>query len=72
MCHLELVYDIWSSFAPLSLTKMLWRTIQVSEFKLHPKYDVIPHPRRGDYLIIEFALEQGIDKEEILDISTVR
>ena len=44
----------------------------MSEFKLHPKYDIIPHPNRDDYLIIEFALEQGVNKEEVLDISVVR
>ena len=38
VCPLDLDYDEWSKFAPVSWIKMLWRTLQVSGFEVHLKY----------------------------------
>ena len=52
---------------------MLWRTLQVSGFTVHLTYTTIPLPRRGGYLIMEYAMNKGATKEEdLLSISRVR
>ena len=47
-CPFDLDYDKWSIFAPLSWTKMLWRTMDVSGFSFHLAYDEIDMPRMRD------------------------
>ena len=51
---------------------MLWRTLQVSGFQLNLKYEEIPLSREGDAVILEFAIEQGVDKEDMLSMSRVK
>ena len=51
---------------------MLWRTLQVTGFQLHLKYEEIPLPRRGDVVIVEFAMEGGLSKEDLLSMSRVK
>ena len=41
-------------------------------FQLHLKYEGIPLHRRGDGVIMEFAMEGGLDKEDLLAISRVK
>ena len=72
ICPLDLPYDTWAYLAPLSWVKMLWRTLQVSGFTVHLTYTTIPLPRRGDYLIMEYALSKGATNEERSSMSRVR
>jgi hypothetical protein len=51
---------------------MLWRTLQVTGFQLHLKYDKLPTPRRGDVVIMELAMETGLEKEELMSMSRVK
>ena len=51
---------------------MLYRSLQVSGFKVHLKYDVVLILRRGDLLIMEVATNKGVIKEELLSISRSR
>ena len=43
-CPLDLNYEDWAYLAPLSWVKMLWRTLQVTGFQLHLKYEEISLP----------------------------
>ena len=47
-CPFDLDYEDWHYMAPLSWVKMLWRTLQVTGFELHLKYESIPFPRSGE------------------------
>ena len=71
-CSLDLPYDNWAYLAPLSWIKMLCRTLQVTGFQLHLKYDELPAPRRGDVVIMELALDTGLDKDDLMSVSRVK
>ena len=71
-CPLDLDYDDWAHLAPLSWVKMLWRTLQVTGFQLHLKYEELPPPRRGDVVVMELAMEAGLDKEDLMSMSRVK
>ena len=71
-CPLDLAYDDWAHLAPLSWIKMLWRTLQVTGFQLHLKYDELPAPRRGDVVIMELAMDTGLDKDDLMSVSRVK
>ena len=71
-CPLDLQYDEWGYLAPLSWIKMLWKTLQVTGFQVHLKYDELPLPRRGDVVVMEYAMSMGLDKEDLLSISRVK
>ena len=60
-CPLDLPYEEWACLAPLSWVKMLWRTLQVTGFQVHLKYDELAHPRRGDVVAMEYAMSMGLD-----------
>ena len=48
-------------------------TLQVTGFQIHLKYDEVPIPSWGDGVVMEFAMEMGLDKEKTcLSISRVR
>ena len=51
---------------------MLWRTLQVTGFQVHLKYDELPHPRRGDAVVMEYAMSMGLDKEDLWSILRVK
>ena len=51
---------------------MLWRTLQVTGFQVHLKYDELPHPRRGDVVAMEYAMSMGLDKEDLLSMSSAK
>ena len=54
---------------------MLWRTLQtlqVTGFQVHLKYDELAHPRRGDVVVMEYAMSMGLDKEALLSVSRVK
>ena len=69
---MDLNYDDWAYLAPLAWVKLLWRTLQVTGFQLHLKYDELPAPRRGDVVILELAMEAGLDKDDLMSISRVK
>ena len=71
-CPLDLPYDKGAHLAPLSWVKMLRRTIQVTCFQLHLKYDELPLPRRGDVGVMEFTMENGLDKDDLKSMSRVK
>ena len=39
---------------------------------MHLKYDEIPPPCRGDVVITDFAMEQGLDKENLMSMSRTK
>ena len=69
---LDLPDEEWAYLAPLSWIKMLWRTLQVAGFQVHLTYNELPHPRREDVVVMEYAMRMGLDKEDILSISRVK
>ena len=71
-CPLDLAYDDCVYLAPLSWIKMLWRTLQVTGFQLHLKYDELPAPRQGDVVIMELAMDTGLDKDDLMSVSRVK
>ena len=71
-CPLDLPYEEWAYLAPLSWVKMLWRTLQATGFQVHLKYDELPCPRRGDVVVMEFAMSIGLDKEDLMYMSRVK
>ena len=58
--------------APLSWVKMLWRTLRVTGFQVHLKYGEWPDPRRGDVVVMKFAMSMGLDKENLRSMSNVK
>ena len=58
--------------APLSWVKMLWLTLQVTDFQVHLKYDELPYPRRRDVVVMEFTMSMGLDKENIMSMSRAK
>lgn len=72
ICPLDLNYDEWGIFAPVSWIKMLWKTLQVSGFEVHLKYEVIKAPRNGDKLLMELAMSVCKDDERMMSFSRVR
>ena len=71
-CPLDLSYEGWAYLAPLSWVKMLWRTLRVTGFQVHLKYDELPHPRRGGVGVMEFAMSMGLEKEDLMSMSRVK
>ena len=71
-CPLDLPYDTWAHLTPLSWIKMPWRTLKVSGFTVHLKYNIVSVPRRRGFLIMEFATSKRASKEELLSISRIR
>ena len=69
---MDLPYEEWAYLAPMSWVKMLWRTLQVTGFQVHLKYDESAHPRRGDLVVMEYAMSMGLDKEDLLSMSRVK
>jgi hypothetical protein len=51
---------------------MLWRTLQFSDFTVHLKYDTVSMLRRRNLRIMEYAMNKGNTKNELLSISRVR
>ena len=39
---------------------------------VHLKYDKLHHPRRGDVVVMEYAMSMGLDKEDLLSMSRVK
>ena len=50
---------------------MLLRTLQVTEFQLHLKYEEIHLPRCGDVVIMEFDMGCGLGNEDLFLSDTV-
>ena len=71
-CPLGLQYEEWGYLAPLSWIKMLWKTLQVTGFQVHLKYNELTLPRRGDVVVMEYAMSMGLDKEDLLSMSRVK
>ena len=40
-------------------------------FQVNLKYDELPYPRRGDVVVMEFAMRMVLDKEDLMSISRV-
>lgn len=72
ICPLDLDYKKWSYLAPLSWTKMLWKTLHVTGFELHLAYDSIPFPRKGDKLVMDILMDRNKDKEQLMALARVR
>ena len=51
---------------------MLWKTLQVTGFQVQLKYSELPLPRRGDVVVMEYAMSMGLDKEDLLSMSRVK
>ena len=56
ICPMDLPYETGAHLAPLSWIKMLWSTLQVSEFTVHLKCTTILFPRRRDVLIMDYIM----------------
>ena len=39
---------------------------------MHLKYNELPLPRRGDVVVMEYAMSMGLDKEDLLSMSRVK
>jgi len=63
VCPFDLDYEKWGYFAPLSWTKMLWRTLSVSGYSLHLEYEKMANPRAGDKVVADMFQEYSSDKE---------
>ena len=72
-CPLDIPYEEWAYLAPLSWAKMLWRTLQVTGFQVHLKYDeLLYYPRCGEMVVMEFVMSMGLDKEDLMSMSKVK
>ena len=71
-CPLDLQYEEWGYLAPLSWIKMLWKTLQLTGFQVHLKCSELPFPRRGDVVVMEYAMSIGLDKEDRQSISRAK
>ena len=71
-CPLDLPCDDWAYLAPLSWINMLWRTLQVPGFQLYLNQDKLPDPRQSDVVIMELAMETGLEKEDLMSMSRVK
>ena len=71
-CPFDLQYEEWGYLAPLAWIKMLLKTLQVTEFQVHLKYSKLPLPRRGDVVVMEYAMSMRLDKEDLLSMSRVK
>ena len=70
---LDLQYEDWGYLASLSWVKMQWKTLQVTGFQVHLKYNELPLPRRGDVVVMEYAtMSMGLDKEDLLSMTRVK
>ena len=58
----DLDYNEWSHLAPLSWTKMIWRSLDYYNIKLQMKYDKIPIPREHDQIIMQIIHATGMSK----------
>lgn len=63
---MDLTYDDKAYLSPLSWVQMLQRTLQATDFWLHLKYEKLPLTRCGDVIVMEFAMELGLDKYYLL------
>jgi len=72
VCPFDLDYDNWGYFAPLSWTKMLWRTLSVSGFSLHLEYEMMASPRVGDKVVADMFQEYSADKDILTSLQRVR
>ena len=72
ICSLDLDYNKWSKFAPVSWIKMLWKILKVSGFEVHLKYETIAAPRNGDKLLTELAMSVCKDDKRMMSFSRVR
>ena len=41
-------------------------------FQVHLKYSKLPLPRRGDMVVMEYAMSMGLGKEDLLSMSRVK
>ena len=71
-CPFDLDYDRWGHFAPLSWTKMMWKTLKVSGFSLHLDYEDIPLPRMGDKVVANMFQEYSSDKDLLMSLQRMR
>jgi len=69
---LLLNYDLWGHLAPLSWTKMLWRSIQHFQVDLHMKYEEIPYPREKDQVIMEIIISRTSSKSAVQSLNRCR
>ena len=69
---LLLEYDVWGDLAPRSWVKMLWKSLDRAQVKVHMKYDTIPAPREMDKTVMAICMEQGADKEKLLRLNRCR
>ena len=46
--------------------------MQVTGFQVHLKYSELPLPRRGDVVVMEYAMSMDLDREDILSMSRVK
>ena len=69
---LTLSYDKWGYLAPLSWVKMLWRSLDTFNIRLHMEFRCIPLPRERDQVLMELILDSGLSKEDIKSLSRCR
>lgn len=72
VCPLDLDYEQWGYFVPLSWIKMLWQTLEVSSFELHLEFYVILLPRRGDRVMMELIMEHIKNQDQLKTLARVR
>ena len=67
---LSLDFDKWGHLAPLSWTKMLWRSLHHYQVVgVHIKYDDIPLPRVKDQLVMEVIMASNSSKAELQSLN---
>ena len=69
---LSLDFDTWGHLAPLSWTKMLWRSLRHYQVGIHIKYDDIPYPRGKDQLVMEVIMASMSSKAAVQSLNRCR
>ena len=69
---LILDYNEWGHLAPLSWTKMLWRSLKYHSVDIYMKYETIPLPRENDKLVMEIIKERISSKAALQSLNRCR
>ena len=73
-CGAKLIldYNEWGHLAPLSWTKMLWRSLKYHSVDIYMKYETIPLPRENDKLVMEIIKERISSKAALQSLNRCR
>jgi len=69
---LSLDFDKWGHLAPLSWTKMLWRSLDHFQVEIYMKYDEILFPREKDQLVMDIIMTTTSNKSVVQSLNRCR